>query len=178
MKRTQLKQANQRRPLHRGAFQMVCFGQDRSFEFAHHKTRCDIASLVQRARRVKKICLWHIFSQSVEQALLARGPEGGPKGRRDCCALHYFSASGQQKSPRTGGLQAVIGRVSGFFIPACCRIRGRIWHCGGFYCRIRSRIWYPRRGRPAGERAAGIAGGQAAGTGAAGAAYSSSGRPA
>ena len=37
------------------------------------------ASLVQRARRVKKMCQWHIFSQSVEQALPARGP-GGAEG--------------------------------------------------------------------------------------------------
>ena len=36
-----------------------------------------------RTRRVKKICLWHIFSQSGEQAMLATQAEGWHDGSRD-----------------------------------------------------------------------------------------------
>ena len=53
------------------------------FFHAIHFATQENASLVQRARRVKKMCRWNFFSQSVEQALPARVPEGGPKALRD-----------------------------------------------------------------------------------------------
>ena len=42
-----------------------------------------------RARRVKKICLWHIFSQSGKQAMLATWAEGWRRRRLRESALQY-----------------------------------------------------------------------------------------
>ena len=49
------------------------------------RIRCNYGPLVQRARRVKKICLWHIFSQSGKQFIIVTRVEDCQRSwLRDC----------------------------------------------------------------------------------------------